>query len=328
MISGPVINQLAEEYSNQSVVFLDYHYDLALEDGLPNYFPPEARWNVIQASEEGLGLTWAVVDSGRLHHRGAENFDDAVSAYTAMIEDALLMPPRAEIHATWWRDRNSINVIATVTNQSTVTLSSTNNAGVHAIVKEPYAEYPTHTTLHPGLNGATAQIPDLAPGETGTFHITIPDIYPYNWENLELIVLVDHQTATGEKYDQLQAVFATPATTPSTISALPNSFYFMISESDPFIPEFSSTILGDTGVTWTAMVDKPWLTIDRSVGTTGDSIVPTVDTTAVSEGFQTATIMVLDDAGVWHTGISVTVFKLREPAETLSRLFLPIVGRP
>jgi len=321
-----VINQLAEEYSNQPVVFLDYHYDLALEDGLPTYFPPEARWNVIQASEPGLGLTWAVVDSGRLHHRGAETPVEAREAYITMIEDALLQPPKAEIYATWWREGNSVNITATVTNQSTITLSSANNAGVHAIVKEPYAQYPTHTTLHPGLNGGMAKIPDLAPGETSTFHITIPDIYPQNWENLEFIVLVDYQTAPDAKYDQLQAVFATPATTPSAISAQPNSFYFMISESDPFIPEFKSTILGDTGVTWTATVDKPWLTIDRSAGTTGDSIVPTVDTAAVTEGFQTATIMVIDDAGIWHTGISVTIFKLREPTETLSRLYLPIIG--
>lgn len=323
-----MINQLAEEYSNQPVVFLDYHYDLALEDGLPTYFPPEARWNVIQASEEGLGLTWAVVDSGRLHHRGAENEGDADEAYTDMIEDALSTPSRAEIYATWWRDGNSVNITATVTNHSELTLSSANNAGVHAIVKEPYAEYPTHTTLHPGLNGGMAQIPDLAPEETGTYRITIPDIYPNNWDNLEFIVLVDFQTAPDDNYDQLQAVYATPAITPPAIFAQPNSFYFMISESDPFIPEFSSTILGDTSVTWTAMVDKPWLTIDRFAGTIGDSIVPTVDTAAVSEGFQTAKIMVIDDAGIWHTGISVTVFKLREPTETLIRHFLPIVGRP
>lgn len=323
-----MINQLAEEYSNQSVVFLDYHYDLALEDGLPNYFPPEARWNVIQASEEGLGLTWAVVDSGRLHHRGAETPGAAREAYVSMINDALLAPPQAEIYATWWRDGNSVNISATVTNHSTLTLSSSNNAGVHAIVKEPYAEYPTHTTLHPGLNGGMAQIPNLAPGETGTYHITVPDIYPYSWDNLEFIVLVDYQTASDAKFDQLQAVFATPATTTPTIFAQPNSFNFMISESDPFIPVFSSTILGDTSVTWTATVDKSWLTIDRSTGTIGDIIVPTVDTAALAEGFQTAKIMVLDDTGIWHTGISVTIFKLREPTETLSRLYLPFVGKP
>lgn len=323
-----MINQLAEEYSNQPVVFLDYHYDLALEDGLPTYFPPEARWNVIQASEAGLGLTWAVVDSGRLHHRGAENTDDAVTAYRDMLDDALAKPAEAEISATWWREGNSVNIIATVTNQSTVTLSLDNNAGVHAIVKEPYAEYPTHTTLHPGLNSGMAQIPNLAPGETGTFHISIPDIYPQDWQNLEFIVLVDYQTAPGAKYDQLQAAFATPATTPSAITAQPNSFYFMISESDPFIPAFSTTILGDAGLNWSATVDKPWLTIDRSTGTTGESISPTVDVAAISPGFQTAKIMVIDDAGTWHTGISVTVFKLREPIETLNRLFLPIIERP
>jgi hypothetical protein len=321
-----VINQLAEEYSEQPVVFLDYHYDMALEDGLPTYVTPPSRWDVIRASAADLGLTWAVVDSGRLFHQGAEEPDVAYEAYTTMIDDSLLQPAQAEITATWWREGHAINVLASVTNNSTITLSPANNAGVHAIVKEAGALYPTHTTLHPALNAAMAQISSLAPGETGTYHISIPDIYPTNWDNLEFIVLVDYQTAPEAAYNQLQAVFAQPATTPASIAALPNNFHFMISEADPTIPEFSSTILGDTGITWTASVDKPWLTIDRSSGTTGDSIVPTVNTASLAEGFQTATIMVLDDDGIWHTGISVTVFKLR-PVETLSRIYLPVVGR-
>lgn len=207
-----MINQLAEEYADESVVFLDYHYDMALDDGIPTYFPPEARWHVIQASEEGLGLTWAVVDSGRLHHRGAEETSVAYDTYTEMIDDALALPARAALKASWWRSGNSVIVVATVTNNSEITLSPENNAGVHAIVKEPYAVYDTHTTIHPGLNGAMAQIPDLAPGETGTYLIVVPDIYPMDWEVLELIVLVDYQTAPGLKYDQLQAVFAEPVT--------------------------------------------------------------------------------------------------------------------
>ena len=207
-----MINQLAEDYANQPVVFLDYHYDLAMDDGIPTYFPPEARWNVIQASEEGLGLTWAVVDSGRLHHRGAETEGEAVAAYVTMIDDALAQPARAALTASWWRSGNFVIVLATVTNNSEITLSPENNAGVHAIVKEPYDVYDTHTTIHPGLNGAIAQIPDLVPGETGTYLIVIPDIDPYDWENLEFIVLVDYQTAPGLKFDQLQAVFAQPTT--------------------------------------------------------------------------------------------------------------------
>lgn len=323
-----MINQLAEEYSNQPVVFLDYHYDMAVP---PAYLPPQTRWDVIQASVPPgtpLSLTWAVVDSGRRIHRGAETTDVALTEYRAMVNDALLQPPKAEINAVYWREDDSVNILATVTNNSTIMLSTANNASVHAIAKEPGVQYPTHTTLHPGLNSAMASISNLAPGETGSYFITLPDLQPTDWENLEFIVLVDYQTGLNLPYDQLQAAFAQPATSPSSIFAQPNSFYFMVSETEPFIPEFSSTILGDPGVTWKASVDKPWLTIDQASGGIGDSIVPTVDTTALTQGWQTATIKVVDDASIWQTGITVTIFKMREPAEALSRKYLPILSRP
>ncbi len=200
-----MINQFAKDYSDKPVVFIDYRYSMA---DPPEYPTPEFRWEIIRATEEGLGLTWAVVDSGRMYNRGAETTEDAVEAFTEMLESALDRPAEAEMHALWERVGDSVNVIVTVKNTSTITLSLANNAAVHAIVKEPNTERPHHTTINPGLDSGRAKIESLAPGETGTFTITVPNLDPINWENVQVVVLVDYQVEPGSHYDQLQAQFA------------------------------------------------------------------------------------------------------------------------
>jgi len=200
-----VINQFAEDYSDQPVVFIDYRYSMA---DPPEYPTPEFRWEIIRATEEGLGLTWAVVDSGRMYNRGAETIEEAEEAFTEMLESALARPAEAEMHALWERVGDSVNVIVTVKNNSTITLSLANNAAVHAIVKEPNTVRPNHTTINPGLDSGRAIIESLAPGETGTFSITVPNLDPINWDNVQVVVLVDYQVEPGSHYDQLQARFA------------------------------------------------------------------------------------------------------------------------
>lgn len=200
-----MINQFAEDYSDQPVVFIDYRYSMA---DPPEYPTPEFRWEIIRATEEGLGLTWAVVDSGRMYNRGAETIEEAEEAFTEMLESALARPAEAEMHALWERVGDSVNVIVTVKNNSTITLSLANNAAVHAIVKEPNTVRPNHTTINPGLDSGRAIIESLAPGETGTFSITVPNLDPINWDNVQVVVLVDYQVEPGSHYDQLQARFA------------------------------------------------------------------------------------------------------------------------
>lgn len=200
-----MINQFAEDYSDQPVVFIDYRYSMA---DPPEYPTPEFRWEIIRATEEEIGLTWAVVDSGRMYNRGAETIEEAEEAFSEMLESALARPAEAEIHALWERVGDSVNVIVTVKNTSTITLSLANNAAVHAIVKEPNTVRPNHTTINPGIDSGRAKIESLAPGETGTFTITVPNLDPINWDNIQVVVLVDYQVEPGSHYDQLQAQFA------------------------------------------------------------------------------------------------------------------------
>ena len=314
-----MIDQLAQEYTNQPVVIVDYHFSI---DDPPLFLPPQARWDVIQASAEGLGLTWTVVDSGRLYHRGAETTEEAYTAYTTMINDALTQPATAEIHAFWWLDGSTVKIMATVTNNSTITLSTDNNAGVYGIIKEDGVRYETHTTEHPGLNATKTAITSLAPGETVTFEIEVPDINPTDWDKVQVIALVDYQTAPGEHYDQLQAAIATQA-----LYAQPNLHTWFLDDGETIVPEFSSTVLGNAGLIWTGVSDQPWLTLDPTSGVVGNSLGITTAGEDLLLGWNTAIVTITDNSATYSTHVIVNIYKA-SPGEVINRIYLPVVTRP
>lgn len=317
-----MIDQLAQEYSSQPVVVLDYHFSI---DVPPLFNPPQARWDVIQASVPPgtpLGLTWTVVDSGRLYHRGASTYDEAYFTYKAMIEDALTQPATAEISAFWWRDGSTVKVTATVTNNSTITLSADNNAGVYGIVKETGVRYETHTTSHPALNAVKTAIPSLAPGQTATFDIEVPDINPTDWDKIEVIVLVDYQTATDAPYEQLQAAIANQA-----LEIQPNFHAYFLEESESVVPDFVSKVMGNDGLDWTVFSDQTWLTVSPTSGTVGDSVVISSDGNAILPGWNTAVVAFTDLSGFYSYNVNVSIYKASQ-GETINRVYMPIMIRP
>lgn len=314
-----MINQLADEYSNSPVVFVDYHFSMAVP---PDFLPPQSRWEVIQATEPGLGLTWAVVDSGRLHHRGAETTEVAYNAYKAMIEDSLAQPARAEINAYWWKDGDTVSVSATVVNNSSLTLSAANNAGVYAIVKEKGVRYDNYTTVHPGLDAEKTAITNLGPGETDTFRIDVPGINPSNWNKVQVIVLVDYQVSVAGVYDQLQAAFATPA-----LWAQPSDFVHFLDDDATDVPVFSSNVIGNAGVTWTSSSDQIWLTADRAAGAVGESVSLVADGSSMAPGWNVGVITLEDSTLTFAADLTVRIYKA-SPGETINRIHLPFVSHP
>lgn len=314
-----MIDQLAQEYSNQPVVVVDYHFDIAVP---PLFNPPQARWEVIQATEEGLGLTWAVVDSGRLYHRGAETPEVAYTAYTTMINDALAQPATAEIYAYWWLEGSTVKINAVVTNNSTITLSTENNAGVYGIVKENGVRYETHTTEHPGLNATKTAISNLAPGATDMFEIEVPDINPTDWDKVEVIVLVDYQTAPEAHYEQLQAAIATQA-----LASQPNFHSYFLDETETFVPDFTSTITGNAGLHWNAASDQTWLVLDSISGLVDDTIVMTTVGASLVSGWNTAIVTISDDSDTYSADVNVSIYKA-SPGEVINRIYLPVVTSP
>jgi len=314
-----VINQLAQQYSNQPVVFVDYHYSMEVPQA---YLPPESRWEVIQATEEGLGLTWAVVDSGRLHHRGAETTAEAYNAYTTMIDDALSQPATAEINAAWGRIDNTVVITATVTNNSAITLSTANNAGVYGIVKENGVQYEDYTTLHPGLNAAKEGIGSLEPGDTVTYTINVPDINPTDWSKVEVIVLVDYQTAPDAAYNQLQATIATPA-----IWAEPNDFLYFIDDDQSYVPNSTTTITGYEGLFWSASSIQPWLALSTFSGASGDTITMFVNGDSLNPGWNIGVMTVTESNRLYTFDVTLRIYKA-SPGETINRIYLPVINRP
>jgi hypothetical protein len=317
-----VIDQLAYEYSNQHVVVVDYHFSI---DVPPLFDPPQARWDVIQLSVPPgtpLGLTWAVVDSGRLYHRGAETTEEAYNTYTAMIDDALTQPATAEVNAYWWRDGNTIKIRAEVANNSTITLSTGNNAGVYGIVKENGVRYDTHTTQHPGLNAAKTAISSLSPGQTDFYTIEVPDINPTDWEKVEVIVLVDYQTAPEGHYEQLQAAIANQA-----LYAQPSFHAFLLDDGQTFVPAFTSTVLGNVVLSWNALSDQTWLELDATSGLVGDTVVMTTDGAALVPGWNTALVTFTDSSGVYSYDVTVSIYKA-SPGEFINRIYLPVITQP
>jgi len=318
-----VINQLAQEYANQPVVVVDYHLDI-LQDP-PLFEPPQARWDVIQASVPpgtDLALTWTVVDSGRLYHRGAETTEEAYNAYTVMIDDALAQPATAEITAHWWLDGSTVKIRAVVTNNSTVTLSAENNAGVYGIVKENGVLYETHTTEHPGLNAAKTSIAGLLPGQTDLFEIEVPDINPTDWDKVEVIVLVDYQTAPEAHYEQLQAAIATQA-----LYTQPKFHAWFLDEGETLVPQFTSTIMGNPGLTWNALSNQVWLEVEETSGLVGDSILLTTIGDVMNPGWNTAVVTITDSSHTYTADVTVSIYKA-SPGEVINRIYLPVMTRP
>ena len=288
----------------------------------PDFLPPQPRWDVIQATEEGLGLTWAVVDSGRLHHRGAETTTEAYNAYTTMIDDALSQPATADISASWGKIDSTVVITATVTNNSAITLSTANNAGVYGIVKENGVQYEDYTTLHPGLNAAKTGIASLEPGETDTFTINVPDINPTDWSNVEVIVLVDYQTAPDAAYNQLQATIATPA-----IWAEPNNFLYFLDDDQSYVPDSTTTITGHEGLVWNASSIQSWLALSTFTGAAGDTITMFVDGVSLTPGWNIGVMTVTEFPSLYTFDVTLRIYKA-SPGETINRIYLPHVSHP
>lgn len=263
-----------------------------------------------------------MVDSGRLHHRGAETTAEAYETYTAMIDDALARPATADIDAFWWREGSTIKISATVKNNSSITLTTGNNAGVYGIVKENGVRYDTHTTSQPGLNAAKTAITSLAPGETDTFEISVPDINPTDWGKIEVIVLVDYQTAPGAHYEQLQAAIASQA-----LYAQPNFHTWFLDEGEFFVPQFTSTIMGNAGLNWNAVSNELWLDVEANTGIVGDSVYLTTLGAAMDPGWNTAVVTFTDSSDTYSTDVTVSVYKA-SPGEVINRIYLPVVTRP
>lgn len=290
------MDQLSTEYSEDEAAFVEWH------SGMPSnrsYLMSEA------GGDHGQYVPEAMVDSGRLLEIGAGSTPAVTEVYRGMIEDSQDRAPQADITASVNLDGNQAIFSATVTNNSSVTLSTSNNAAVHGIV---YEDYRASKSNFAGRGSARTVISSLAPGATASYTITVNLTGVVDPEKLHFIVVVDYKVATGLNvdtgvYDQLNAVRL--GGSPFRVS--PGSIEMDIKTADVTMPTAEVNVRGDSGQTWTASVDKDFVLLSKTSGDVPDSFEVTVDKSKLTVGTQTATITVDDGAGLYQKQIPVTV---------------------
>ncbi|MDY7077711.1 MAG: hypothetical protein SXV54_12390 [Chloroflexota bacterium] len=192
-----MVEQLAQEYADQPVVFLEYDVD---DDSA-------REWRWWQAFGGGtVILPMVMVDSGNQISNGYEDF---YTKYTAMVDASLERDAQAEIIASGQRSDDTLHFEIQITNQSDIALGPSNGATVWAIVYEKFETSGSGRLTNRFVRAAVSvAIPsDLAPDATETFTLDTPVLSGVNWDNLHVILLADYRPGgTSGAYDTLQAV--------------------------------------------------------------------------------------------------------------------------
>ena len=204
--AGSAVEQLAQDYADQPVVFLEYdRADEAL-------FPRERRWWTAYGGGSA-SLPLVMVDSGNRISNGYE--EDFYTKHAAMVDASLARDAQAEIVASSQRSGDMFHFEVQVTNRTDETLGSGNGATVWAIVYEEFETSGSGRFTNRFVRTAvsTAISSDLAPDATETFTLVTSALGGVNWDNLRAILLVDYRPgSTSGAYDTLQAV--SDSTTP------------------------------------------------------------------------------------------------------------------
>jgi hypothetical protein len=190
------VEQLAQEYAGQPVVFLEYNVDA----------PPETRISRFWASFNGqfASLPLTMVDSGNQIYDGY--LSGIKSVYQGMVDYAMTRTPKADLSASWARVGNKVHFSVHLTNQSGTTLSSSNGATLHAIVYEASQIQYTQRFVRTAIS---TPISTLVSGASADYVLQTGDLTGVEWSKLHYIVLADYRpNPSGEKYDMLQAAVA------------------------------------------------------------------------------------------------------------------------
>ncbi len=196
------VNQLAQDYAGQLVVFLEYDVDDSIS------FARAGRW----WSAYGGGsvtLPMVMVDSGNQISNGYEDF---YATYSSMVDASMARDAQANIIASGQRIGDTLRVNAEVHNKSDVTLSFGNNATVWLIVYETFDSSGAGRLTNRFVRATTriSIASPISPDGTENFVLDTPTLDGVVWDNLQAIVLVDYlPSGSSGAYDMLQAVSVT-----------------------------------------------------------------------------------------------------------------------
>lgn len=273
------VNELDGEYQGQPVLFLEYDVDD------PDYSTRETRF---WAAHSGGSVTLPLiaVDSGHQISSGSLDFR---KVYREMVNSALARPAEADIEATWWREEDQVVVSVAVTNRSDSTIGHMDLATVHAIV---YENAEIKLTNHYVRAIADEQLGEVFPGATSSYTLMSEKLTGVDWDKLAVAVIVDHRPdSKSYAYDTLQAAPATKIDSPFAVST--NSV-LLLSDTGGERPGTASRqllqITGSPGLTWTAAVTVPWLTVTPMTGTVNAQVQIAAEPDQLADGWQQTTV--------------------------------------
>jgi hypothetical protein len=316
-----VIDQLAIDYADKNIVFVDYTMNYAI----PN--PVLYRYEVIERTEPGWGLTWTMVDSGQRYSRGVETEEEAVEKYTAMVEYGIAQEALADISAQYWVIDDTAFFKVTVQNLSGVKLSQANTARVYAFVKETGIQYEdTNTTHHASRGEGMTLIPDLADQETGTYYVSVPLRQITDWNNVSAYAFVDYETSKGGLFKQLNATEATKIDIEPTLTVGPTRINLTIPDNLTEIPPQDIRILAGTELAWVTETNRSWISVDVNEGVGPAGLVLYIDTFTLRKGNNRATLLVKDLASDSFASVEIDVLVEKKATPPYS-LFIPLLTK-
>lgn len=188
-----MVDELAAEFAEDPVVFLEYDVDAPPGDRI-------SRWWWAWGSGGSVTLPMVMVDSGQQISSG---FEDFRGVYRGMVREALERPPRARIEVATERLGDTIRFDIRLTNLSDLTLDIDVGAKIHAIVYEEARVADTGRWVR----GADSEwIRDLAPGQSASYTLEV-EVDPDDWDRVHTVVLADARPdGPLAAYDMLQAV--------------------------------------------------------------------------------------------------------------------------
>ncbi len=295
-----MVDQLAEEYAAQPVIFLEHYV----------YDAPAQRINRFWGAHgsNSASFPMIIVDSGQQVDDGPPPGFDFAGTYRSMVNAELARPPQAELTATYQRVADHFVFSVHVQNLSGVTLSSANRAAVHALIYEDALVGVTSRYVRTAAYLAIDS--PLANEAEANYTLTTDDLVGVNWEKLHGVVMVDYRPASDGPYDMLQAALATDAAPPS-MDVNRDAIYFLIDQANPQDGEAVLTITSTVSdLTWTITEDIPWLLVNPTSGTAGASAQVLAVASQITPGKHTGTITVQGNssAGTFEKQVQVTAY--------------------
>lgn len=274
------MDQLADEYANQPVVFLEYDID-----NLVGY--RYNRWWSSYDSTDSAILPLVMVDSGQQISSGSVDF---YNVYKLMVETELNRPAEAELQASACREANKVKFSINLKNLSTATLNFfTNGAVVHGIVYEDADDGVTNRIVRGA--GYDYILTGLAPGSSANYLLETNELIGINWEKLHYIALVDFRPGGNSgPFDILQATEAELI----SYSISPNPLMFLIDMTDPSTPTSTVSLAGHNSLNWSVTEEIDSLTISPSSGSFPATPSVSIDKSKLILGWQPEGALLFD----------------------------------